>query len=47
MKDEVDKKLNKIYFTSDKHNPYFTKDDRTLPEVLIHKEYLLLDKVVT
>ena len=32
MKDEVDKKLNKIYFTSDKHNPYFTKDDKTLPE---------------
>jgi len=32
MKNEVDKNLNKIYFTSDKHNPYFTKDDKTLPE---------------
>jgi len=32
MKGEVDKKLNKIYFTNDKHNPYFTKDDKTLPE---------------
>jgi len=32
MKDEVDKKLNKIYFTNDKHNPYFTKDDKMLPE---------------
>jgi len=32
MKNEVDKNLSKIYFTSDKHNPYFTKDDRTLPE---------------
>jgi len=32
MKDEVDKKLSKIYFTNDKHNPYFTKDDKILPE---------------
>jgi len=32
MKDEVDKKLSKIYFTNDKHNPYFTKDDKMLPE---------------
>jgi len=32
MKGEVDKKLNKIYFTNDKHNPYFTKDDKTLSE---------------
>jgi len=32
MKDEVDKNLGKIYFTSDKHNPYFTKDDKTLYE---------------
>jgi len=32
MKNEVDKNLSKIYFTSDKHNPYFTKDDETLPE---------------
>jgi len=32
MKDEVDKNLGKIYFTNDKHNPYFTKDDKTLPE---------------
>ena len=32
MKDEVDRNLGKIYFTSDKHNPYFTKDDKTLPE---------------
>jgi len=32
MKNEVDKKLSKIYFTNDKHNPYFTKDDKMLPE---------------
>ncbi len=32
MKDEVDRNLNKIYFTSDKHNPYFTKEDKTLNE---------------
>ncbi len=32
MKDEVDKKLSKIYFTNDKHNPYFTKNDKMLPE---------------
>ena len=32
MKDEVDRNLGKIYFTSDKHNPYFTKDDKTLPD---------------
>ena len=32
MKDEVDRNLSKIYFTNDKHNPYFTKDDKTLPE---------------
>jgi len=32
MKDEVDRNLSKIYFTSDKHNPYFTKDDNALPE---------------
>jgi len=32
MKDEVDKKLSKIYFTNDKHNPYFTKDDKMLTE---------------
>ena len=32
MKDEVDRNLSKIYFTSDKHNPYFTKDDKTLYE---------------
>jgi len=30
MKNEVDKNLSKIYFTSDKHNPYFTKDDNVL-----------------
>ena len=32
MKDEVDRNLSKIYFTSDKHNPYFTKEDKTLPQ---------------
>jgi len=32
MKNEVDKNLSKIYFTNDKHNPYFTKEDETLPE---------------
>jgi len=32
MKDEVDRNLSKIYFTSDKHNPYFTKDDKSLHE---------------
>ena len=30
MKKEIDRNLGKIYFTSDKHNPYFTKDDQTL-----------------
>ena len=30
MKDEVDRNLGKIYFTTDKHNPYFTKEDKTL-----------------
>jgi len=32
MKDEVDRNLAKIYFTSDTHNPYFTKEDKTLHE---------------
>ena len=32
MKDEVDRNLSKIYFTNDKHNPYFTKEDATLDE---------------
>ena len=32
MKNEIDKNLSKIYFTNDKHNPYFTKDDKTLHE---------------
>jgi len=32
MKDEVDRNLSKIYFTRDKHNPYFTKEDKTLYE---------------
>ena len=32
MKDEIERNLSKIYFTSDKHNPYFTKDDLKLPE---------------
>ena len=30
MKEEVDRNLGKIYFTNDKHNPYFTKEDKTL-----------------
>ena len=46
MKNEVDRNLGKIYFTSDKHNPYFTKEDKTLNEN--HpKKYLLLDKADT
>ena len=32
MKKEVDRNLSKIYFTNDKHNPYFTKEDETLPK---------------
>ena len=32
MKEEVDRNLGKIYFTNDKHNPYFTKEDSTLNE---------------
>ena len=32
MKNEIDKNLSKIYFTNDKHNPYFTKEDITLDE---------------
>ena len=32
MKEEVDRNLSKIHFTNDKHNPYFTKEDETLPK---------------
>jgi len=32
MKEEVDRNLSKIYFTNDRHNPYFTKEDETLPK---------------
>ncbi len=32
MKEEVDRNLGKIYFTNDKHNPYFTKEDSTFNE---------------
>ena len=32
MKEEIDRNLGKIYFTNDKHNPYFTKEDSTLNE---------------
>ena len=32
MKEEVDRNLGKIYFTNDKHNPYFTKEDTTFDE---------------
>ena len=32
IKDEIDRNLEKIYFTSDQHNPYFTKEDKTLNE---------------
>jgi len=32
MKEEVDRNLSKIYFTNDKHNPYFTKEDIALDE---------------
>ena len=32
MKEEIDRNLGKIYFTNDKHNPYFTKEDATLDE---------------
>ena len=46
MKNEVDKKLSKIYFTSDKHNPYLQKTIKLFLKI-IQKEYLLLDKVVT
>ena len=42
MKDEVDKNLSKIYFTSDKHNPYFTKDDKTLHEE--HPKRIFMDR---
>ncbi|WP_440909795.1 HalD/BesD family halogenase [Candidatus Pelagibacter sp.] len=30
MKEEVERNLNKIYWTKDSHNPYFTKDDPEL-----------------
>jgi len=46
MKNEVDKNLSKIYFTSDKHNPYFTKMIKLFLKI-IQKEYFQLDKVVT
>ena len=32
MKQEAERKLNKVYWTKDKHNPYFIKDDATLPK---------------
>jgi len=32
MKEEVDRNLGKIYFTNDKHNPYFTKKDSTIDD---------------
>jgi len=32
MKQEAERKLNKVHWTKDKHNPYFTKDDETLPK---------------
>ena len=32
MKQEAEHKLNKVHWTKDKHNPYFTKDDETLPK---------------
>ena len=32
MKQEAERKLNKVYWTKDKHNPYFIKDDETLPK---------------
>jgi len=32
MKEEVERNLNKIYWTKDSHNPYFTKDDPELPK---------------
>ena len=31
MKNEVERNINKIYFTQEKHNPYFTKEDTNLP----------------
>ena len=30
MKNEVERNLGKIFWTNDKHNPYFSKDDETL-----------------
>ena len=32
MKNEIDNNLSKIYFTNDRHNPYFTKEDKALDE---------------
>ncbi len=32
MKQEAERNLNKVHWTKDKHNPYFTKDDETLPK---------------
>ena len=32
MKQEAERKLNKVHWTKDKHNPYFIKDDETLPK---------------
>ena len=34
MKNEVERNLGKIFWTNDKHNPYFSKDDETL-----HKDH--------
>ena len=30
MLNEIGRKRNKVYWASDKHNPYFTKEDKTL-----------------
>jgi len=32
MKQEAERNLNKVHWTKDKHNPYFIKDDETLPK---------------
>ena len=32
MKDEAERNLEKVHWTKDSHNPYFTKDDETLPK---------------
>ena len=44
MKKEAERNLEKVYWTKDSHNPYFTKDDETLPKGSSQKNFYLSRK---